>query len=102
MQAAHRLPWIRFDKETERIDQQGIVKEGFEGFQQGDVDPILAFAVGHAHGEGKMKAELFKDVWIPPEFQVFLLLAAEWFRFSSGQLTGIERGAKPIKGAGTE
>jgi len=99
VQTTKRLSWRRFDKETEGIDKQRLIEHGFKELQESGVNPILSFAVDHAGGEGEMEPELFKDVGIPPKFQIFLFLAAELERLAASELAGIERGTKSIKGS---
>jgi len=102
VETAKRLAGRRLDKETEGIDEQRLIEHWLKEIQESGVDPILTFAVGHAGGEGEMESELFKDVGIPPEFKIFLLLTAELCRLAPSEFAGIERGAKSIKGAGAQ
>ena len=64
--------------------------------------PILTFTVGHTHGEGEMKTELFKNVGIAPKFKIFFLLTVELRRLAPSQFAGMQRRPKSIKGSGAE
>jgi len=87
MQAAQGPPGFRFDKQAEAVQGQGQVQAGREQLVQGGLHLCRQRCVEDARGQGEVKAKLLEHMRMPPERQVFPLVAAQAGGPAAGHFT---------------